>query len=384
MIIDKIKNNKKLRDEGKFLGIPMFEIFPKLEEELPSIPPGSMILVSAATGIGKSKFARYLVKAIYTLYKNYLSSGKDPGFEPEFLVFLTEESKDEFKLALISSLVWEHYKYKLSRLDLLSMKKVALTAKELEMVEGVRPYLEEVLSFITINDSVYHPYGIYYQCKEYSKEVGIHYYTDLQGKTGKYMTHIEFDGLSDKNRVKYKYSHYIQNNPRKHYVVLVDNMNNFSLEKSHGGDLRNAINDWSRKYAKQQLSMHWKWSVINVIQQSMVVEQKQFTNKGDQIQEKLKPTIAGLGNSKECARDHEVFIGLFKPAKYGIKKYEGYDTSKMCFHTSFITAIFEKNRLGADTFELALHFDGATEDFRELPDPETANKLMLKYLGHVR
>jgi hypothetical protein len=377
-MIEQIKRNKKLREEGKFVGIPMYEIFPKLEENLPSLPRGAMLLISAATGIGKSKFARFLLKAIYAIYTKHIALGTDPGFKPKFIVFLTEESKDEFELALTSMLIKDKYNYSLSRLALLSMKKIPLTDAELKMVDGVQPELSKLLSFIILEDSIWNPFGIYKRCRSISKEYGIHYYTDIESKSGKFITHMEYDSLEKKEQDKYKYAYYKQANPELYFLVLVDNLNNLSLEKGHNGNLLNSINDWSRRYAKQQLSVHWKWSVINVIQQNMETEKKQFTNAGNSITEKLKPSIAGLGNSKECARDHEGFIGLFKPAKYGIHKYEGYDTSHKGFHTNFISLIFEKNRLGDDTFELPTYFDGAVETFHELPDPEKANALIYK------
>ncbi len=379
--MEQILLNRKLRKEGKFIGIPLYKIFPKLSKVLPSLPRGAMWLISASTGIGKSKFARFLIRAIYSIYKDYVERNKNPGFKPFFLIFLTEESKEELIIGLTSSLIKAKYNYNMGKLEILSMGESQMTDKEFGYIRGVQPELNELLSFMDINDSIYNPYGMYKYCRHISKQRGLHYYTELFKKEDKeitFITHIQYEKLTPEFQKKYKYSHYKPNDEDEYVVVLVDNLNNLSTESSHNGELRLAINDWSRKYAKQQLSMHWKWTVINVIQQSMAVEQKQFTTKGDSITEKLKPSISGLGNSKECARDVEIFTGLFKPAKYGIKKYEGYDVSKEGLGLNFIAAIFEKNRLGTDTFELPLYFEGATERFAELGSPEEVAKAIEK------
>lgn len=367
--MEEILKNRQLRKEGKFIGIPLYKIFPKLSTFLPSFPKGAMWLISAATGIGKSKFARFLIRAIYSIYKDYEAKGKNPGFKPYFIIFLTEESRDELIIGLTSSLIKAKYNYSLSKLQILSMAKDQMSDEEFGYIRGVQPELKELLSFMHINDSIYNPYGIYKYCRYISREKGVHYYTKLQKSDG-FITHTQYDGLGKEQKKLYKYAHYTPNDSEEFVIVVVDNLNNLSTERHHNGDLRLAITDWSREYAKKQLSMHWKWSVINVIQQGMDVEKKQFNTKGDSITEKLKPSIAGLGNSKECARDVEIFTGLFKPAKYGINKYEGYDTSKSGLGLNFISAIFEKNRIGTDTFELALYFDGATERFAPLGSPE--------------
>ena len=373
----KIIINRKLRKEGKFIGIPLYKIFPKLAKVLPSLPRGALWLISASTGVGKSMMARFLLRAIYSIYKDYMERGKNPGFKPHFLIFLTEESKEDFKVNIMSSLIQAKYKYTLSKLKILSMAEDQLTDKEFGYIRGVQPELDELLSFMDINDSIYNPYGIYAYCRNISRERGTHYYVKLMTSDGK-ITYSEYIKLDKVRQKLYKYSHYVPNDPDEYVVVLVDNLNNLSPEKSHMGDLRLAITDWSREYAKKQLSMHYKYSVINVIQQAMTVEQKQFDNKGSSITEKLKPSISGLGNSKECARDCEIFTGLFKPAKYGINKYEGYNVSKEGLGLHFISAIFEKNRIGTDNFEVPLYFDGATGRFAELDSPEKTNAAIEK------
>jgi hypothetical protein len=262
------------------------------------------------------------------------------------------------------------------------MRKESLSDELLKLIEDTNDKYENFMSHVIINDSIYNPTGLYKLARHYSKVWGTHYYTDLYGKRDFLIPHTEYDKALSEG-LELKYSHYIPNDPEEHVIVLTDNLNNLTVEKSHNGDLREAINDWSRKYCRQQISMHWKWSILNVIQQGMETEKKQFTNSGTNIVEKLKPSISGLGNSRECARDHLIFTGLFKPFKYGINSYRGYDTSLEGMGTSFMSLIFEKNRVGADSFELPVYFDGATEVFKELPKPDDITKYITYIKNHT-
>jgi hypothetical protein len=111
-MIDRYRLNKQLREEGKVLGIPLYTIFPKLVDKLPVLPKGTMWLISAATGIGKSKFARFLLFRIYRDYRKMLihNNMQSVGYKPKFLIFLTEEDKNDFEDAIRILIVMEGYK----------------------------------------------------------------------------------------------------------------------------------------------------------------------------------------------------------------------------------------------------------------------------------
>jgi hypothetical protein len=89
------------------------------------------------------------------------------------------------------------------------------------------------------------------------------------------------------------------------------------------------INKWTRDYGRLQITKHWKWTVLNIIQQAADKEKPQFDVRGNLIVEKSKPSLDGLGNSKECARDHILIFGLWAPNRYGILNYEGYNINRL-------------------------------------------------------
>lgn len=325
-----------------------------------------------------SKLFRFLLKSVYSIYKKYKNKGLNIGLKPKFLIFLTEESKTDFIHFMRVALVRDKLGYSISKSELLSLTKVPLSNEKLKDVQSVESELQELLSFMVIIDSISNPYGIYKYCRYFSNERGIHYYTKFKEKSEP-ISYDTWSKLDKEEKENYRYSHYTQHDPEEYVIVGVDNLNNLAPEEKHKGDLRLAMVNFSRDYVVKQMIMHWKWTVIQVIQQAMDTEKKQFTFKGDSILEKLKPSIAGLGDAKTVARDTQVFIGLFKPAKYGFEEYEGYNTSKEYFGESFISLIFEKNRLGPSSFELPVYFNGASEMFRELSNPIESNKAIKEY-----
>jgi hypothetical protein len=178
------------------------------------------------------------------------------------------------------------------------------------------------------------------------------------------------------------YSHYIPNDPDQQVLLVVDNLNNLSQETEGDGpnkrllSERECINKWTRKYCRLQITKHWKWTVINIIQQSSDSEKQQFNFKGETIIEKIKPSLDGLGNSKECQRDHFIVFGLFAPDRYGILTYPegtGYSISRL--KDNYRSLIILKSNISATNIEIPMYFNGACSTLKELPKPSEVQKI---------
>jgi len=74
---------------------------------------------------------------------------------------------------------------------------------------------------------------------------------------------------------------------------------------------------------------HYKTVVINVQQQAADKENLEFNFKGNTIEQKLEPSLDGLANNKEIARDCDLVISLFAPHRYAIKEHRKYDITIM-------------------------------------------------------
>jgi hypothetical protein len=122
---------------------------------------------------------------------------------------------------------------------------------------------------------------------------------------------------------------------------------------------------WSTDYALKQITKHWNWAVCNIIQQEQSGEQEQFTQRGESIQKKTEPSLAGFANNKEIQRDAKVILGVYSPDRYGFDDYHGYDIRR--YRDSFRAVKILKNRFGPPNKYHHFLFDGATNRFAELP-----------------
>lgn len=174
------------------------------------------------------------------------------------------------------------------------------------------------------------------------------------------------------------YSHYELEDDSMQFLMIVDNLNNLAQE-NRGGSLlteRETINLWTRSYCRLQITKHWKWSVINVIQQASDSESITYYN-GKPIIEKVKPSLSGLGNSKECQRDHFIVIGIFAPDRYAISEYEGYDIKIM--RDYFRSLIVLKSNISITNVEIPFLFEGGQCTLRELPKPDDTTEMIKVY-----
>lgn len=100
----------------------------------------------------------------------------------------------------------------------------------------------------------------------------------------------------------------------------------------------------------------------------------QYNVKGNAIEEKMVPSLAGLGDNKLVGRTYMVVIGLFAPDRYKIQSYNGYEIIGSNDHIRFLSVI--KNRKGPSNKQFALYFNGATNELKQLPPPQNINNSM--------
>lgn len=222
---------------------------------------------------------------------------------------------------------------------------------------AVQTEIDIILNDCEIIDSIYNPTGLYKWARTITQKLGTHH--------NKIATFTDEKGVATNHEV---YSHYEPFDKNQQVLMVVDNLNNLSAERSGDRTLdeRETINMWSRNYCRLQITKHWKWSVINIIQQSAGSEAPSFDYKGNLNIEKCKPTLSDLGNSKECQRDHFIVLGIFSPNRYGISTYAGFNINRL--GDNFRTLIILKSNLSATNIEIPYQFQGACSLLRELPN----------------
>ena len=202
-------------------------------------------------------------------------------------------------------------------------------------------------------------------CKTYAEKVGT--------------THTKtFEVVDDfGNKVKREaFDYYELNNPHKYIIPIIDTLNLIDTER--GMTLKQAMDKMS-EYCAKILRNRYYMSPIVVQQQAFEVEK---LDEFKMRQGNVRPSVAGLGDSKYAARDANIVLGLFSPARLGIKRYLGYNIEVMQDNIRFLEVCV--NRDGELGGIVALYFDGACSYFRELPKAEKTEQGIRKETEEIK
>lgn len=357
---NKIQSSRQDRLEGKMNFIPFFKHFPRFSKYIPGFLPGVMYKLLSQTNIGKSQFAKFL--SIILPYETY----KEFNFKYKILYFSLEENKDDFIDKLIVYRVKQKYNIIIDPLKIKSYTSDILSEDDITKIKSVVEEVGDMLKNVEIVDNITrNPTGLYRYAFEKSKEWGTHYYRHY--KTNEIVDQYQYEEISDKiNWRHHKYeTDYL-------CMMICDQINNLALEKdSTSGfplDKRGVMKKWSFEYCRDEFTKKWNWIVFNV--QQLTAEGE---NLDHQKNNKVKPSLDKMGESKEVAQDDMIIFSLFNPSRYEMSKCNGYDINVM--RDKFREVGVHKNRLGAVGLELGLYFEGASGTFKELPPIKEESKL---------
>jgi hypothetical protein len=335
--------------------------FERTRKYYPGVEQGIYYCVTASSGVGKSKFAKYMF--VTEPYK-YTINNPDCGIKLKMFYFCLEESKESFMLSLISNYLFERYTIRMSVKQLKSIGEPGFYLPEdtLNKIKEAKEYFRKLESTLVVHDNIRNPTGIYLTAKKYAEDNGTWTYKE-----------INIDGKTQ--RVKDKY---IPNDPDEYVIIITDHVSLLHTEKDSNGSyktLHQSMTDHS--HFMMELRDKYNHIPVNVQQQEMTKERKQFTFKGESITEKLEPSLDGLADNKIIGRDYNVVIGIFAPNRYQIERYEGYDITKI--QDNFRMMLFLKMRDDQSDLKTPLFFDGAVNYFRELPKVSDITELERVY-----
>ena len=361
--VKEIKKIKTDKENGKIFCIP-FENYPKLMLSVPGIVPGMIQMVTAGSGVGKTQ----VTKALYV--REPLEYALKHNIKLKIFYFALEESTDEFIDTMICNFISSRCNINVDLLTLQGYRQNSLDDSTMRIIDANIEAVEKLLENVEVIDSIYNPTGIYKYCRDYADKNGKHVFEDRE------FIKKKRDGTVEKETVQV-YSHYIPNDPNTVTIAIVDHMSLLTPEnnKDTGTMMtqHQTMAKWSTDYALKQMTKHWGWAVVNVIQQEQSSEKEQFTNKGESIIKKTEPSLAGFANNKEIQRDAKVVIGVYSPDRYGFENYHGYDIRR--FRDAFRAVKILKNRFGPPNKYHHFLFDGATNRFSELPAGNEQDKL---------
>lgn len=360
-----LKKIKSEKDAGKIFCIP-FENYPKLNKSIPGVVPGMIQMVTAGSGVGKTQ----LTKALYV--REPLEYAMKHNLNLKIFYFALEESEQEFIDTMICNYISKMAKVRVDLLTLQGYREKSIDQKLIVIIDTYMPDIEKLLENVEIIDSVYNPTGIYKYCRDYADKNGTHHFEDrdfIKKKIDKDPDSPTYGKMITVTETTKVYSHYTPNDPNAFVIVVVDHMSLLTPEKHpKTGQMMNGhqtMAHWSTNYALKQITKHWNWAVVNVIQQEQSGEKEQFTNRGESIVKKTEPSLANFANNKEIQRDAKVIVGVHSPDRYGFEEYHGYDIKR--FRDAFRAVKVLKNRFGPPNKYYHFLFDGATNRFKELP-----------------
>lgn len=338
--------------------------FKRFSEDFIGIEQSCYYTITSFTKGGKSQFTSYtfIYKPLMFCYFT------KADIDIKILYFPLEETPERIMQRFISWLLFDFNKGKI-RVSPRELRSTTSPVSEeiLEVINSdeFQDILEYFESHIIFPEEAANPTGIYKYCKNYAEEHGTVY-----TKIGKYKD--EF-GVVQERQV---FDRYEQDNPNEYRLVIVDTINLIDTER--GMTLKQSMDKLS-EYCAKYLRNRYNYSPV-------IIQQQAFDQEGNEAFKlgRVRPSVAGLGDSKYTSRDSNVVLGLFSPFRFALKEYEGYDVSKFKDNIRFLEMIV--NRDGEMGGLCPLFFDGAVCQFEELPRPDNKGEIakVYDYLKHIR
>ena len=352
--------------EGEINCIPL--PFYRFKQEFPGIEQSTYYLIAAASGVGKSKLARYLFIHNPIMF---LENNPDSDIQLDILYFSLEESKEKVILAEVSKYLYTQHKLNLSIKQLSSVGRYnVLSTEDLQKVQQSEEHVNNFLKRVKIFDNVRNATGIYKTVRDFALTIGTYYDKNDTPLTPQEVHNVKI-GVGESYK---KVSYYKTHNPKHYVIVLIDHIS--LLQPETGETLWQSMSKMSSNYC---LHIRDKFGFIPVVVQQLAADKERIEanfSKADLVQ-KLEPSLDGLGDNKTIARDVNIALGLFAPDRYKITEHNGYDITR--FRDRYRSMNIMKSRDGIANKKLPLFFNGAVDFFKELPKVDELEKMRLVY-----
>lgn len=350
-VIEELKRRKQKLLDGGINSIP--SPFVRFRDDFLGIEQGKYYVITSSTKGAKTQFASYVF-----IFNTLLYAYKNPEkLRIKIFYYPLEETPEDILIRFMSYLLY-----------VLSNKEIRIAPVDLRSSKNDKPVEDSILELLNseaytdiieffeknvIFSSSANPTGVYNECIKYAEE---------HGKVFKRPQKIKGE-LGETKEIEV-YDHYVQDDPDEYRIIFFDHVSLTSTER--GMTLKQAID----KLSEYCVILRNRYNFSPVI-----IQQQAFAGESlDAFKEnKLRPTIANLADSKYPSRDANVVLGLFSPFKYGLDNYVGYDISKLKDNVRFLEVLV--NRGGSPGGLIALYFDGAVNYFTELPKPEEVTEL---------
>ena len=360
-MIDRVINNLKDRRNNALNGeincIP-FD-FTRFSNDIPGIEKDKYYLISGNTKSGKSQLTNYLF-----LYTPLLYAYHNPEkVRVKIFYFPLEETPENITLRFMSYLLFTLSGIRIAPIDLKSTNSNKVLPQDiLDLLESeeyisILKFYEENVIFLTERN----PTGIWKMMLKYAQDTGTIHYKDIN------ITNKE-TGLVETKQV---FDYYEPHDIKEYVLCITDHVS--LLENERGYDLRQTIN----KFSEYMMILRNKYHIIPIVVQQQSTETSSleaFKNN------KIRPTTAGLADSKYTSKDCTVMLGITNPFVHELPEYYSYDITQFKGNIRFLEVVV--NREGESNNIVALYFDGAVNYFRELPPPNQKTEVQ-KVINYI-
>lgn len=345
------RRNKVLNGEVNCIPAP----FPRFSEQFPGVEQGKFYLVSGASKASKTQIMNFLF-----LYNTILFAYNNPDvLIPKIFYYALEETKENITLRFICYLLYTLYNVEISPKDLTSTNAKKPVSKEIlnlldskDIVEILNFY-EEHIRFCESKN----PTGIYKDILNYAKNHGI---IHKKKYTYKDATGAQCEGESFDYYEPYKKNEYV--------MFIVDHVS--LLDTERGFTLRETIN----KLCEYLIIARNYYNYIPVVVQQQNIESiglEAYKNN------KIRPTLAGLADSKDTGKAVDVMFGITNPFTWELPEYLGYNLRILRGNFRCLEVVL--NRSGESNVICPLYFNGAINYYKELPKVEDTNAIQKVY-----
>lgn len=360
-MIDRVINNLKDRRNNALNGeincIP-FD-FTRFSNDIPGIEKDKYYLISGNTKSGKSQLTNYLF-----LYTPLLYAYHNPEkVRVKIFYFPLEETPENITLRFMSYLLFTLSGIRIAPIDLKSTNSNKILPQDiLDLLESeeyisILKFYEENVIFLTERN----PTGVWRMMLKYAQDTGTIHYKDIN------ITNKE-TGLVETRQV---FDYYEPHDAKEYVLCITDHVS--LLESERGYDLRQTIN----KFSEYMMILRNKYHIIPIVVQQQSTETSSleaFKNN------KIRPTTAGLADSKYTSKDCTVMLGITNPFVHELPEYYSYDITQFKGNIRFLEVVV--NREGESNNIVALYFDGAVNYFRELPPPNQKTEVQ-KVINYI-
>ena len=331
--------------------------FKRFKDDFAGLEQSQYVCITSFTKGGKSQLCSYTF--IYqTIMFSYFTKAT---VDFKIIYFPLEETKERILQRFMSWLLFNFTKgnIRVSPKDLRStvnpVDENVLDRLNQFDIQDILQYFEDHVIFPSESPN---PTGIYKYCKQYAEE---------HGTVHKKIIKIK-DELGQPQE-KEVFESYEQDNPNEYRLIIIDTINLIDTER--GMTLKQSMDKMS-EYLAKYLRNRYHYTPI-------VIQQQAFESEGNEAFKlgRVRPSVAGLGDSKYISRDADIVLGLFSPFRFGITEYLGYDITILKDKIRFLEVVVNRN--GEMGGILPLFFDGAVCDFKELPKPDDKTEIQKIY-----